>query len=126
MMLIALMTPIRQLLQSTKISFGKLKFPEKALTILEGSVFAVLYEHLSIRKLCSKWIPLLRTMNKKNNESTIQTTELLKRSKKDFVTPEKDNGMEPITILHRQIGSQLSGHSLRILGSVMYNIHRTS
>ena len=38
---------------------SKLKLREIAdtLKILEGSVFTILHEHLSMIKLCSKWIP---------------------------------------------------------------------
>ena len=35
------------------------------LKISEGSVFTILYEHLSMRKLCSKWVLHLFTVNQK-------------------------------------------------------------
>ena len=50
----------------------KLKLHEIAeeLKISEGSVFTILYEHLSMRKLCSKWVC---SQSIKNNMSTIQS-----------------------------------------------------
>ena len=33
----------------------------------EGSVFTIMHEHLSIRKLCSKWVPGLRTADQKQH-----------------------------------------------------------
>ena len=33
------------------------------LRISEGSVFTILHEHLSMRKLCSKWVPRLFTVD---------------------------------------------------------------
>ena len=45
----------------------KLKLREIAdtLKISEGSVFTILHEHLSMRKLCSKWVPRLFTVDQK-------------------------------------------------------------
>ena len=45
----------------------KLKLHEIAeeLKILEGNVFPVLHEHLSMRKLCSKWVACLNTVDQK-------------------------------------------------------------
>ena len=45
----------------------KLKLWEIAeeLKISEGSVFTTLYEHLSMRKLCSKWVPRLLIVDQK-------------------------------------------------------------
>ena len=45
----------------------KLKLHERAeeLKISEGSIFTILHEHLSMRKLCSKWVPCLLTVNQK-------------------------------------------------------------
>ena len=33
--------------------------------ISEDSVFTILHEHLSMKKLCSKWVPRLITIDKK-------------------------------------------------------------
>ena len=43
----------------------KLKLYETAeeLKISEGSVFTILHEHLSMRKLCSKWVSRLLTVD---------------------------------------------------------------
>ena len=45
----------------------KLKLHEIAeeLKISEGSVFTILHKHLSMRKLCSKWVPCWLTFNQK-------------------------------------------------------------
>ena len=45
----------------------KLKLREiaEALKISEGSVFTNLHEHLSMRKLCSKWVLCLLTVDQK-------------------------------------------------------------
>ena len=39
----------------------KLREVADTLKISEGSVFTILHEHLSMRKLCSKWVPRLLT-----------------------------------------------------------------
>ena len=45
----------------------KLKLREIAdtLKISEGSIFTILHKHLSMRKLCSKWVPRLLTVDQK-------------------------------------------------------------
>ena len=45
----------------------KLKLHEIAeeLKISEGSVFTILHDHLSMRKLCSMWVPRLLTVDQK-------------------------------------------------------------
>ena len=43
------------------------------LKISEGSVFTILHEHLSIRKLCPKWVSCLLTVDQNKNASTIQS-----------------------------------------------------
>ena len=52
-----------------KFVFGdhKLNLREIAeeLRMSEGSVFTILQEHLSMRKLCSKWVPHLLTVDQK-------------------------------------------------------------
>ena len=73
-----------------KIVLGdrKLKLREIAdtLKILEGSVFTILHESLGIRKLFSKWVPLLLTPDQKQQrvEDSERCLELFKRGKKDF------------------------------------------
>ena len=67
----------------------KLKLREIAeeLKISEGSVFTILHEHLSMRKLCSKWVPRLLTVDQKQQrvEDSECCLELFKRDKKDFL-----------------------------------------
>ena len=58
----------------------KLKLQEIELKISEDSVFTILHEHLSIRKLCSKWVLHLLTVNQKqqhfdNSEHCLQLFE---------------------------------------------------
>ena len=64
---------IWQLFQKTKkvhkivLADCKLTLREIAdsLKISEGSIFTISYEHLSMRKLCSKWVPRLLTVDQK-------------------------------------------------------------
>ena len=56
----------------------KLKLCEivEELKISEDSVFTILHKHLSMRKLCSKWVPRLLTVDQKqcidNSEHCLQ------------------------------------------------------
>ena len=68
----------------------RLKLSEMAeeLKISEGTVFTILHEHLSMRKLCSKWEPCLLTVDQKqqhvdDSERCLQL--LQKRYKKEFL-----------------------------------------
>ena len=74
MLLNAQVTQIRRLSQKTPkklhklvLADRKLKLREIAeeLKISEGSVFTILNEYLSMRKLCSKWVPHLLTVDQK-------------------------------------------------------------
>ena len=54
---------------------------------MEGIVFIILHEHLSMRKLCSKWVPCLLAVDQKKqridySESCLET---FKRNKLDFL-----------------------------------------
>ena len=51
---------------------SKLKLHEIAveLKISEGSVFAILHEHSSMKKLCTKWVQCLLTVNQKRVDSS--------------------------------------------------------
>ena len=51
----------------THLANCKLKLREIAeeLKISEGSIFTILHEHLSMRKLYSKWVPYLLTVDQK-------------------------------------------------------------
>ena len=56
------------------------------LTISEGSVFTILHESLGMRKLLSKWVPRLLTLDQKQRvEDSERCLELLKQGKKDFL-----------------------------------------
>ena len=66
----------------------KLKLRETAdtLKIPEGNVFTNLHEHLSMRKLCSKWVPRLLTVDQKQQrvDDSERCLELFQRNTKDF------------------------------------------
>lgn len=67
----------------------KLKLREIAeeLMISEGSAFTILHKHLSMRKLCSKWVPRLLTVDQKQQriDDSERCLELFKRNKRDFL-----------------------------------------
>lgn len=68
----------------------KVKLQEVAdsLKISKGSVFTILHEHLSMRKLLTKWVPLVLTVDQKQqrvNDSE-RCLELFQYYKKDFLT----------------------------------------
>ena len=56
------------------------------LKISEGSVFTILHKHLSMRKLCSKWVPRLLTVDQKQQrvDDSERCLELFQRNEKDF------------------------------------------
>ena len=56
------------------------------LKISEGSVFAILHGHLNMRKLCSKWVPRLLTVDQKEQRinDPERCLELFQRNKKVF------------------------------------------
>ena len=67
----------------------KLKLCEIAeeLQISEGSIFTILHEHLFMRKLCSKWVLCLFTVNQKQqcvNDSE-HCLQLFQHNKKEFL-----------------------------------------
>ena len=94
MMLDSQVAQIQQLSQKTPknstnsfLADHKLKLCEIAeeLKISEGSVFIILHKHLSMRKLCSKWMSHLVTVNQKqqhvdNSECYLQLFQCKKRS----------------------------------------------
>ena len=67
----------------------KLKLREIAdtLTIFEGSVFIILHEHLSMRKLCLEWVPRLLTVDQKQQrvDDSERCFRLFQGDKKDFL-----------------------------------------
>ena len=58
------------------ISDRKLKLREiaEAVKISEGSVFTIMHKHLTLRKLFSKWVPRLLTVDQNNNVLMIQSS----------------------------------------------------
>ena len=68
----------------------KLKLREIAdtLKISEGSVFTILHEHLSMRKLCSKWVPCLLTVDQKQHrvDDSERCLERFQRNNKVFLS----------------------------------------
>ena len=64
----------------------KLKLHEIAeeLKISEGNVFIILHEHLSMRKLCSKWVPHLLTVDQKCVDDSERCLQLFQCNKKSF------------------------------------------
>ena len=69
------------------------------LEISEGSVFTILHEHLSVRKLCSKWVLRLLTVDQKQQHSN--------DSEHCFLTVSTQHGST--SSVWSQISSQLSG-----------------
>ena len=69
----------------------KLKLREIAdtLKISYGSVYAILHEHLSMRKLLSKWVPRLFTVDQKRQRvvDSERCLELFRRNKPNFLRP---------------------------------------
>ena len=66
----------------------KLRKIAEELKISEGSVFTILHEHLSIRKLLSKWVLHLFTVNQKQQqwvEDSEHCLQLFQHSKKEFL-----------------------------------------
>ena len=67
----------------------KLKLREIAedLKISEASIFTILHKHLSIRKLCSKWVPHLLTVNQKQQivDDSECCLQLFQRNKKELL-----------------------------------------
>ncbi len=66
----------------------KLKLCEIAeeLKISEGSIFTILHEHLSMRKLCSKWVPRLLIVDRKQRvDDSEHCLQLFQCNKKEFL-----------------------------------------
>ena len=147
MMLNTQIAQIRQSSQKTLKKLHKLvlavcKFKlheiAKELKISEGSIFTILHEHLSMRKLCSKWVLRLLTVDQKqyvdNSECCFQ---LFQHNKKEFLHKYVTMDETWITTsLQSQIGSQLSGQwpkaqtsgrlgfGFYILGYTRYSVHQ--
>ena len=72
------------------------------LKISEGSVFAILHEYLSMRKLSSKWVPHLFTVDQKQQrvDDSERCLELFQRNDKAFfmryVTMNVTNYIRPL------------------------------
>ena len=87
-----------KILHKLVLANHKLKWHE----IAEGSVFTILHERLSMRKLCSKWVPHLLIIDQKqqhvNNSMLLATVSMQQMMKHGFTIS-----------LWSQIGSQLNG-----------------
>ena len=123
----------------------KLKLREIAeeLKISEGSVFIILHQHLSMRKLYSKWVLSLLTVdqNQQHVDDSKRCLQPFQRNKKEFL--HKYVTRDETSSLWNQIGSQLCGQQqvkavqsdqrrkhqqarlvIRILGYAKYFVHR--
>ena len=71
------------------ISDRKLKLREIAeiVKISEGSVFTIMHEHLTMRKLFSKWMPRLLTVDQKQQrvDDSEQRLAMFTSNKSDFL-----------------------------------------
>ena len=65
----------------------KLREIADTLKISYGSVYAILHEHLSMRKLLSKWVPRLLTVDQKRQSvvDSERCLELFRRNKPNFL-----------------------------------------
>ena len=65
----------------------KLREIADILKISEDRVFITLHKHLSMRKLCSKWVPRLLTVDQKQQDvnDSERCLKLFQRNKKDFL-----------------------------------------
>ena len=89
----------------------KLKLREIAveLKISKGSVFTILHEHLSMRKVCSKWVPHLLTVDQKQHVNNSQCClQLFQQIKKEFLHKTFDNGWNMNLPLHSGLKSAVS------------------
>ena len=79
------------------------------LKISEGTVFTILHEHLSMRKLCLKWVPRLLIVNQKQQhvDDLERFLELFQRNKKDFYAV-RDNRWNMDSSLHSRVKSAVS------------------
>ena len=130
------------------ISDRKLKLREIAETvkISEGSVFTIMHEHLTMRKLFSKWVPRLLTVDQKQQrvDDSEQCLAMFTRNKSDFLrryvtmdetwihhfTPESKRSSSEWTAAgeprpKRPKAQQSAGKrcGFSILGCIWYNLH---
>ena len=90
----------------------KLREIAEELKISAGSVFTILYEHLSMGKLCSKWVLCLLTVDQKQQHVKILSVfcNCFNTTKRSFCINMWQWMKHRSTIsLWSQIGSQLSG-----------------
>ena len=64
----------------------KLRKSAEELKIAEGSAFTILHEHVSIRKLCSKWVQRLLTVDQKQEriDNSERCLQLFQYNKNEF------------------------------------------
>ncbi|XP_018349932.1 PREDICTED: histone-lysine N-methyltransferase SETMAR-like [Trachymyrmex septentrionalis] len=71
------------------LSDRKLKLDDIAdiVKISKGSVFTILHDHLSMRKLCSKWVPRLLTVDQKQQrvDDSESCLAMFQKDRKDFL-----------------------------------------
>ena len=129
----------KQWLKGGMLTLNNLKLCEIAeeLKISEGSVFTILHEHLSMRKLCSKWVLYLLTVNQQHIDNSEHCLQL-------FLC-KYDNGWNMDPPLHSGVKLAVSwvdssrwkpskatkdantnrqGFGLYILGCAKYFVHR--
>ena len=65
---------------------SKLREITETVRISEGSVFTIMHKHLTMRKLFSKWVPRLLTVDQKQQriEDSEQCLAMFTRNKSDF------------------------------------------
>ena len=80
---------LTQMMLNAVLADCKLKLREIAekLKISERSVFTILHEHLLMRKLCSKWMLRLLTVDQKRQhvDDSERCLQLLQHNKKEFL-----------------------------------------
>ena len=114
----------------------------RKLKISEGSVFTILHEHLSMRKLFSKWVLRLLTVNLKQQriDDSEHCLHLFQCNKKEFLheyvtmdetwiyqfTPESNRQSVELTAAgeSRLKQPKMQGFGLYILGCARYFVHR--
>ena len=118
---------------------SKLREIAEELKISEGSEFTILHEHLSMRKLCSKWVQRLLTVDKKqycvdDSEHCFNATSLRKyvtmgetwihhSGVKSAVNWVDSSWWKPSKVI-KDANNNRQGFGLRILGCARYFVNR--
>ena len=73
-------------LENNKKLYKRILATVEELKISEGSAYTILHEHLSMRKLCSKWVPCLLTIDQKQRVNDSEHyLQLFQHKKKEFL-----------------------------------------